>query len=150
MNSSSIEKYMCQSLDHFFLHCEFSTRLWCNFLRELDRSWVIPRSCQDLLGVGEGLLVNQRGRLKWKIAVLAGLWALWLESNQRIFERVEEGLKALWDRVRFWVAIWSYDVMDFKCEGLKVLWDRVRFWVAIWSYDVKDFKCFTFSDVVRN
>ncbi|PON87749.1 G-patch domain containing protein [Trema orientale] len=55
---------------------------------------------QDLLGVGEGLLANQRGRLLWKIAVLAGLWALWLERNRRIFEGAEEGLEEMWDRGR--------------------------------------------------
>ncbi|PON68144.1 G-patch domain containing protein [Parasponia andersonii] len=57
---------------------------------------------QDLLGVGEGLLANQRGRLLWKIVVLAGLWAQWLERNRKIFEGAEEGLEEMWDRIRFW------------------------------------------------
>ncbi|PON41695.1 hypothetical protein PanWU01x14_287580 [Parasponia andersonii] len=86
-----------ESLNHLFLHCEFSLSLWCKILKEFGKSWVVPKACQDLLRIGQGLHLNQRGRTLWKVAALAGLWGLWLERNKRIFERVVDCLEALWE-----------------------------------------------------
>ncbi|PON58611.1 hypothetical protein PanWU01x14_165010, partial [Parasponia andersonii] len=43
-------------------------------------------------GLGKAFLATKEEDL-WKLVVLAGLWALWLEMNHRIFEGVEEGVE---------------------------------------------------------
>jgi RNAse (barnase) inhibitor barstar len=40
---------------------------------------------------------------------------LWMERNRRIFEAYEGvGVEVLWDRVRFWVALWASVSIVFK------------------------------------
>ena len=52
-----------ESIDHLFLHCEFSSRLWCNFLKELGRLWVIQKSTMELLCLGQGFFLNKKGKV---------------------------------------------------------------------------------------
>ncbi|PON67213.1 WD repeat containing protein [Parasponia andersonii] len=101
-----------ESQDHLFLHCEFSIILWYYILKGLGRRWVIPRFSQDLLEVGQGLFGNQRGRLLWKVVVLASLWALWLERNRRIFEGVE-GMEVVREKAK--TANVMFDDMYSSC-----------------------------------
>ena len=38
-----------------------------------------------------------------------------LERNNRIFEAgIEESVLVVWDKIKFWVAIWPSDVKEFK------------------------------------
>ena len=76
--------------DHLFLRCDFSSRLWCKILKSLGRVWVVPGFCSDLLGLGQGLHLNQKCGTPCKVAVAATLWAIWLEQNKRIFEDAED------------------------------------------------------------
>ncbi|PON60513.1 hypothetical protein TorRG33x02_284770, partial [Trema orientale] len=92
---------------------------------EFERSWVIPRSCLDLLQLGHGFHVNKRAKILWEVAVPAGFGAIWLERNKRIFEGSKECSDLLWDRVRYWVAIWLHDVKDFNNLPFSVV---VRDW----------------------
>ncbi|PON57235.1 Coatomer beta subunit [Trema orientale] len=105
-----------------------SSRLHSKADREFGRSWVVPKDCQNLLRIGQGLHLNRRGRILWKVAILAGLWGIWLESNRRIFEGEIDCLEALWDRIRFWVATWLYDVKDFSSFSFSVM---VREWSLV-------------------
>ena len=77
-------------------------------------SWVWLLQCQvaflHVSGIG-GL--NDRRKL-WDVAVKAICWSLWLERNNRIFEDVTRELDFIWDRVKYWVALWVYDSKDFK------------------------------------
>ena len=41
----------------------------------------------------------------WSAAVLAILWAVWLERNGRIFENIENKVEDLWEKIKFWVAL---------------------------------------------
>ena len=103
-----------KSIDHLFLHCQFSFRLWCKIVKEFNREWVTPRSCIDLLGLGNGFFLNKKGKAPWKVATIATLWAVWLERNNRVFEEKEEVLEYVWDRIKLWVEIWLHDYKDFK------------------------------------
>ena len=114
-----------ESIDHLFLHCEFSFRLWCKFLKDLGRAWVIPKSTKELLCLGQGFFLNKKGKVLWKVASIAIFWAICLERNNRIFEKKEENLESIWDRIRLWVAICLYNCKDFKGIHFSLL---VRDW----------------------
>ena len=103
-----------ESIDHLFLHCDFSYSLWCKLLKEFDIQWVIPRSCSELLTLGQGFLLSKKGKILWNFAVNATFWAIWLERNNRIFEDSEANFESIWDRIRLWVAIWIHVCKDFK------------------------------------
>ena len=70
-----------ECVDHLFVQCSFSLKLWAKVLSELNVVWMTPRSPIDLLAMGHGLCVNKNGRMSWKIASLAAYWAIWLERN---------------------------------------------------------------------
>ena len=84
-----------ESIDHLFLHCEFSFRLWCKFLKEFGRLWVIPKSNKKLLCLGQGFFLNRKGKVLWKVASTAIIWAIWLEQNNQIFEEKEDFLEPI-------------------------------------------------------
>lgn len=39
-----------ESVDHVFLSCLFSWKLWCFLFNEINVSWVPPEDCFSLLG----------------------------------------------------------------------------------------------------
>ena len=45
---------------------------------------------------------------------MAICWSLWLERNSRIFEDKESSLEFIWERVKFWVALWVFETKEFK------------------------------------
>ena len=92
-----------ESIDHLFLHCDFSFRLWSNIL--IGTEWVPPRSNTELLLLGQGFSFTKKGKILWKVAVTTILWAIWLERNKRTFEEVEGTIESTWDIIRMWVAI---------------------------------------------
>ena len=114
-----------ETIDHLFLHCIFSFRIWCKILAEFGLQWVIPRSTKDLLCLGQGPCLNKKGKVLWKVASTATFWAIWLERNNRIFEEREESFDYIWDRIRLWVGIWLHDYKDFKRIPFSLL---VRDW----------------------
>ena len=114
-----------ESLDHLFLHCAFSFRIWGKILQEFGVDWVIPRSSKDLLCLGQGLCLNKKGKTLWKIAATATFWVIWLERNNRIFEEKDDSFDSIWDRIRLWVGIWLLDCKDFKGIPFSLL---VRDW----------------------
>ena len=60
-------------------------------LSELNVVWLTPQSSFDLFAMGHGLCANKKGALLWNIASLVACWAIWLDSNNRIFESGIEG-----------------------------------------------------------
>ena len=83
-----------ETLDHLFLSCDFSFRLWCKILKEFGRDWVTPRSSLELLSLGQSFFLNKKGRTLWKVATTVTFWAIWLERNKRIFEEVQESVES--------------------------------------------------------
>lgn len=41
-------------------------------------------------------------------------WALWLERNNHIFEDIEGDVINVWDRIKFWVALWVPQVQSLN------------------------------------
>uniref|UniRef100_A0A803RBE5 Uncharacterized protein n=1 Tax=Cannabis sativa TaxID=3483 RepID=A0A803RBE5_CANSA len=42
------------------------------------------------------------------------MWVIWLERNNRIFEGIEASVEDLWEKVRFWTAVWVYKTKSFE------------------------------------
>ena len=71
-----------ETIDHMFVHCKFSLKIWARILLELGVVWLTPQSSLDLFGSGLGLcFLNKKGRILWKTASLASCWAIWLKRN---------------------------------------------------------------------
>ncbi|CAL2278177.1 unnamed protein product [Prunus armeniaca] len=109
-------KMSVENVDHLFLHCPFSLSLWWTLLREVKTVWVIPKGCFDLLC--SHFVISGRGKgasTLWGCLVQSVFWNIWLEHNRRIFDEYEgAGVGELWDRVKFWAALWASVTSDFE------------------------------------
>lgn len=75
-----------QTITHLFLECDFAQILYYKLLDEFGISWCMSRSCSQLLLCC--LIGNYRLSGIWSASILAVLWAIWLERNERIFKDV--------------------------------------------------------------
>jgi len=48
-----------ESVDHLFLHCEVTTKMWSVLLQLIGAVWVMPRRVSELLGSWRGPLGNR-------------------------------------------------------------------------------------------
>ena len=73
-------------VDHIFLHCPLSLRLWHKLFNLVHMDWVLPRSICDMIIIScRGLRNSNRGKVLWQFACLALMWVVWRERNARIF-----------------------------------------------------------------
>jgi hypothetical protein len=120
-------------VDHLFLHCPFSIQVWWRFFKEFGVSWVIPKSCYDLLSIrfisgGRG----KKAKVLWSCRMLAIFWVIWLERNKRIFDDFPGMcVEGLWDRISFWSALWASVTPMFRNYSLSAL---LLDWKAVVSY----------------
>ncbi|XP_030479135.1 uncharacterized protein LOC115696374 [Cannabis sativa] len=112
-----------EEVEHLFLHCKFSSKLWSMLLEEFGLIWALPRSVPQMLM--SKIKGSKRQDILWKTAVLATIWAIWLERNTRIFEDVENSAIVVWDKIKFWTATWVFRTKHF--EDLSFL-DLSREW----------------------
>ena len=114
--------------DHLFLHCQFSLNLWSKVLEEFSLQWVVPKHCTDLIELGYGFPFCKKSRSLWNVVVMATCWSIWLERSKRIFEDSIDNVDCLWDKIKYWVAIWLFDVKGFKDALFS---DFVRGWSCL-------------------
>ncbi|WMV13212.1 hypothetical protein MTR67_006597 [Solanum verrucosum] len=75
-----------ETINHLFLHCKETVKLWQIFINKRGISWSMPGSIKEALACWnrDG---NQSGhRERWKIVPACIWWTIWLERNQRCFE----------------------------------------------------------------
>ena len=109
-------KENAENIDHLFIHCSYSLKLWWRMLGALGAEWVIPKGCFELLSIN--LRISGKGKragILRDCLVHAIFWNIWMERNRRIFQghsgvRVEE----LWDRIKFWASLWASVSGQFK------------------------------------
>ncbi|VVA25489.1 Hypothetical predicted protein, partial [Prunus dulcis] len=104
------------SVNHLLLHCPFSLKLWETLLQEVNTVWVIPEGCFELFSIRiDALGRGKKAKILWGSLMQAVVWNLWLERNRRIFENYKGvGVAELWDRVKFWAALWASTSLAFK------------------------------------
>lgn len=86
-----------------------------------------PKECLRKPRNGQ-VLKKKKGWILGKVAGLAILWAVWIETYKWIFEDVEDSIEFVWDKMKFWVAVWLKDVSEFKSL---VFYDLTRDWEAV-------------------
>ncbi|XP_030483308.2 uncharacterized protein LOC115699905 [Cannabis sativa] len=101
-----------EEVAHLFLGCCLAQRLWIKLLNAFEIQWVLPGSVPLMMVSKVG---GRKGRsYLWRTAVLAIIWVIWLERNNRIFEGIEASVEDLWEKVRFWTAVWVYKTKSFE------------------------------------
>jgi len=82
--------FFCESetetINHLFLHCKVTEKLWKYFINRRGITWTMPRNTAEVLACWnrDG---NQSGhKERWKIVPACIWWTIWSERNQRCFE----------------------------------------------------------------
>ncbi|CAL9019662.1 unnamed protein product, partial [Prunus brigantina] len=85
-------------------------------LKEVNTVWVIPEGCFELFSFRfDALGRGKKAKVLWGNLMQAVVWNLWLERNRRIFKDYKGvGVVELWDRVKFWAALWASTSLAFK------------------------------------
>lgn len=68
----------------------------------------------DLLVDNLYSIISKRGKVLWEIVVPVVLWSLWIERNNNIFEKSNESLDDIWDRIKYRDAYWLFGHTSFK------------------------------------
>ncbi|WMV11936.1 hypothetical protein MTR67_005321 [Solanum verrucosum] len=95
-----------ETINHLFLHCKETVKLWQIFINKRGISWSMPGNIKEALACWnrDG---NQSGhRERWKIVPACIWWTIWLERNQRCFENKS----------------CSMEKMKLKCLALFYFW----------------------------
>lgn len=94
-----------ESMDHLFLHYLMALNLWhCIFLL-IDRHWVAPDDCANMLLIDLwGFGGNKKAKTLWHCVVFMIFWVVWLEWNARIIEDKVANLDSLWERVEIFAV----------------------------------------------
>ena len=111
-----------EMVDHIFLHCPLSLRLWHKLFNLVHMDWVPPRSICDMIIIScRGLRNSNRGKVLWQFACLALMWVVWRERNARIFEGKVRTLEGLWDTIHFLASFWASCTTTFKGAPLNLI-----------------------------
>ena len=114
---------------HLFLHCEVARFVWDKLFGIFGEYWVCPADLGAFFAnrcVGFGRRKDQKAL--WYCAVLAILWCLWLERNDRIFKNKFLPPHLLWDRITFLSSLWVSSNGLFSGVSLS---DIQRDWKAL-------------------
>lgn len=88
-----------ENIEHLFLHCPYSLKLWKSLWIEFGKNDQLCSSVSSLLSDNRNFSATSKARYKaftlWKAPTLSICWTIWLERNRRIFE----DKKAHWNEV---------------------------------------------------
>ena len=65
-----------ETIDHLFIHCNFSSRIWWKVLKVFGLSWVVPGSCYGLLSSQRSYIKEKETKIIWNHFMFAILWAI--------------------------------------------------------------------------
>ena len=74
-----------ETVDHLFIHCEFSHTLWCRFLLRCSVLWCSPGTLVGMIEAWRCSSFHGCGLVLWRLIPFAMLWSIWKERNERVF-----------------------------------------------------------------
>jgi hypothetical protein len=73
-------------VNHFFIHCEFTSKIWHLILILFETSWVMPSNIVELLQCWKTQGWRHSKEAIWKVIPILLMWSIWRKTNQRLFE----------------------------------------------------------------
>ncbi|KAK7259217.1 hypothetical protein RIF29_24817 [Crotalaria pallida] len=78
-----------ESIEHLFLHCDFSWKLWCHSLLDWKIETVMPGSVETWFDMWmNNIKTGVEAKLWWSV-FYANVWAIWFHRNKKVFENKE-------------------------------------------------------------
>ena len=110
-----------ESVDHLFLHCKQTKAIWLAILKEFNCSWFIPLSFPDMFHQWACPISTSKGKIMWRLSLIAFFWTVWKERNRRCFEGTSSSQEDLIFKMKFFVASWVSILPDFRDLSLDAL-----------------------------
>ncbi|XP_016200157.1 uncharacterized protein LOC107641166 [Arachis ipaensis] len=76
-----------ESVEHLFLRCELTWKVWCSCLRYVGEVWSMPGTIKELFEQWAGRHKRKHDKKKWLPGFFAVIWNIWVERNARIFNK---------------------------------------------------------------
>lgn len=118
-----------EDLNHLFLYCSFTQKLWTYFLQ--SGGFAIPSRATPLsllFDWKDKPSFSSRGRLLWKHLAHAIFWCVWKERNCRVFDEVLEPVEKLIQQVKSYLWSWVRGepiMKDTRLEDVIFEWETV-------------------------
>ncbi|XP_015969969.1 uncharacterized protein LOC107493386 [Arachis duranensis] len=96
-----------EDLHHLFLRCQFTWQVWCAWLFDYGRLWIVPGTIKQHFESWTGVTVRKEERKRWLIGFFAIVWHIWMERNDRIFRSQEAGIAEIINRSLTSCKDWS-------------------------------------------
>lgn len=92
---------------HLFWTCAYSALFWQSLLASYNCNQRVTGTTTHInLWLRISVQLNSRGRTIWDTVWAAGLWALWRERNNRIFNQRSKSLQILVSETRYEIRQW--------------------------------------------
>ena len=108
-------------MDHLLVQCAMAQDIWNLLLSSFGYSWVLPLSIHNLFEAwmfGSG---SSKRKLLWRASFFVTVWAIRKERNQRSFEGKSFSTPAVFNRLKFHVALWVSVLPEFWGMSIVVI-----------------------------
>lgn len=105
-----------ETIDHLFVHCPVSKRVWQKFSRETQHHWVMPSSAKALLAMWEWTGGKEGSEIVRKMMGCAVMWSIWLARNNKNFKAEDFDVDSVWEvtkqRALWWLKSGYHNCFD--------------------------------------
>lgn len=78
----------------------------------------MPDKVKDLIDHWNYGFGSYRGRVVWKLMLVATLWSVWLERNRWVFQNERKGIHTVVDLILYEISIWAARCKEFEGYSL--------------------------------
>ncbi|CAN1816105.1 hypothetical protein LINPERHAP1_LOCUS27662 [Linum perenne] len=115
-----------ESVDHIFLHCDYSIRIWNQLSSTLSIYGPKPVSTTDLITAWKGMNCAVTFAPAIKVMLHAFFWLIWKERNDRIFNDISHNHRYLANRILLTLMDWLLAAGRLSASSAN-LWRRLLF-----------------------
>ncbi|XP_077234220.1 uncharacterized protein LOC143876406 [Tasmannia lanceolata] len=112
-----------ESIDHLFIHCQVASYIWGHLFSRFGVSWVASNSMAEFIRSWDWAPWKRKGRILWKMCLLASWWFLWKERNARVFEGKVRSPYWIYIQVVAAVISWARSLPLFRFVSAYALWE---------------------------
>ncbi|XP_028080046.1 uncharacterized protein LOC114281693 [Camellia sinensis] len=77
-----------ETVNHVFIHCHFTWKLWANLVNWWNYKWVSPGSVEGLLLSWPEIKMKKKMLTVWKTLPVAVMWSVWRSRNDCVFNKL--------------------------------------------------------------
>ncbi|XP_077242381.1 uncharacterized protein LOC143882877 [Tasmannia lanceolata] len=122
-----------ESIDHLFIHCKVEREIWGLILDRFGICWIFPNSILELVLSWDFVPWKKKGKLLWKLCLIALCWVIWKERNSRVFNGVAKSSYWLFMKIIALVIFWAKSLPQFQFVSAFDLWEgwRILCWEGV-------------------